>query len=300
MTRLSNKERQEIQTLLEQSEFHLPLTCVRNPYELEYQDLLTMKLRLAIASVIAKTLGICFLDEPLEFTYLLYGFLSYVDLAEHQSFMDEDACLEKCYNLWECFENINGKFLQAVSRSSSWRLRYIHPELDELEELSDMEVMLCKNLLMEMVAYMDAEKILEKKDVHRLRSRFLKLGAEGAPHFPQAETCIGSLLCMYNPVLQEVEAMCERDHRWKQEPEYEEICTYMFEGYPLIRRRFVSEMECGFSSYLNMLMYMVSDVEEHSSLFFLNPETAIKMLLAEIAAQDLLEKAAEMEAKKCC
>ena len=65
----------------------------------------------------------------------------------------------------------------------------------------------------------------------------------------------------------------------------------MFNDYPLINRYFGDLEQRSLFSFLIVLTGVnASDTEEYSSLFFLNPEVVIMMLLAEMAAKDLLEK----------
>ena len=92
-------------------------------------------------------------------------------------------------------------------------------------------------------------------------------------------------------ILEEGQQKCEEMGQWKGKPEYEEICTYMFNDYPLINRYFGDLEQRSLFSFLIVLTGVnASDTEEYSSLFFLNPEVVIMMLLAEMAAKDLLEK----------
>lgn len=295
MEKLNDKKRREIYLMLKKCETNLHTPYIsRNPYEIEYQELAAMKFRLAYAAVIAHQMGYGSWINDIELPDLTSSFTLFSDLEENIDVSDE--CLEACWNLWGAFEITHSYYLQALCDHSGWKLRFIEPTYYDLERLTDKEIILCKSLIMNLTNY--AENFEEypaeigKKEFDALRCRFRKLGVDKeSPSYVFDEDYALSVLYLYNPFLDEVEQKCEEVRQWKGKPEYEEICTYMFNDYPLINRYFGDLEQRSLSSFLIVLTGVnASDTEEYSSLFFLNPEVVIMMLLAEMAAKDLLEK----------
>lgn len=295
MEKLDSKKRKKFFSLLRkcESKLHTSRVC-KNPYEIEYDELASMKFRLAYASIIAQQMGYEAWITDIQLPNLSSPFTLFGEIAEDTDVFD--ACLETCWDLWFTFESAHFFYLQTLCDSSSWVMLLIEPNYYDLESLTDREVILCKNLIMNLVDY--AESIIAYPsengggEFEALRRRFRRLGADEESTgylFDQAYSL--SVLCMYNPVLEEVEKICEKASRWKYEPEYKEICSYMLNGYRLINRFFEEYEHRSLSSYVTVLTGCdASGAEEYSSLFFLNPEVVIMMLLAEMAAKDLLEK----------
>ena len=199
----------------------------------------------------------------------------------------DDFTIEESSDLYGEMQSLSGNFFYAILQQTSWNIKYLD-DYSSLDLLSDEEALTLSSQLPYLLNYVSSVKDYpSKEEYEQLLQRFKALNITEIK-YSEFEDC--SILFLFNPVIKKAMELCRNNPSLATLPEKKEIQDYFH--FKLMRRYFYYSFSTVETAEIAYIFGMcISDVEEYSDFYYLSWEAVVALVLAEMAALDIIDYA---------
>jgi len=284
MERLNRQQRKRVYESLQESYIRsLNSTNSFSIWDLTHDEVNSKKLCSRLCSLLALSLGVSFNDSAL--FEISTDFLIHCRVTNDTN-EGSDEAIEASYEMYGEIEAASQNFFYTLLKHTSWESYQIETFYD-LEQLPDDLSHVLKDQIPHLLNYLQTESYYPSKDqFHVLLEHFASLGIEPCK-YSIFDSC--SILYLHNPVVSKAMRLCKEVPSLAALPEINEIQEY-FQSNLFIRYFDEGFLHPETGEIAYMLGMCLSDIEEHSDFYYLSHEVALFLVLAEMAALDIIDR----------